>query len=91
MFKSYTQGMGYIILTVLILALLGGLIKTSNVFGERILFKNSFQYSEGMEQRAITIRAQIAAIDAHIIQNPEMRQQLSAQRKVLEIQLQGAR
>lgn len=89
MLKVYSKGMGYLVLTILILAAIGGALKVAGVFGERVVFKNSFQYKEGMEQRANVLEAQIAEVDMQIINNPSMREQLTAQRKVLEIQLQG--
>jgi hypothetical protein len=91
MFKDYMKTMGYIALTILLLAALGGLLNVVGVFGERVVFENSFQYKEGMDQRARVLQAQIAEIDANIIKYPEQAQALRAQRKVLEIQLQGTK
>ena len=91
MFKEYSEFMGYVVLTILILAAVGGVLKVTGVIGERVVFENSHQYKQGMSQRAITLEAQIAEINAQIAKNPEMRQQLEAQRKVLEIQLKGAK
>lgn len=88
MFKSYSKFMGYVVLTIGILAIVGGVLKITGVFSERVLFENSFQYKKGMESRALTLQAQIAEIDMNIINNPEMADTLRAQRKVLEIQLQ---
>lgn len=87
MFKEYSKGMGYVVLTVVILSAVGGGLKLAGVFGERVVFENSFQYKQGMKSRALTLQAQIAEVDKNIIVNPEMRGQLEAQRKVLEIQL----
>ena len=81
--------MGYLILTMVILAIVGGALRFAGVFGERVVFENSFQYKEGMSQRANTLQAQIAEIEMNIINNPEMYAQLNAQKKVLEIQLKG--
>jgi len=89
MFKEYSTFMGYLILTIVILAIIGGGLRIAGVFGERVVFENSFQYKEGMRQRANVLEAQIAEIDMQISINPDMSQQLSAQRKVLQIQLKG--
>lgn len=89
MFKEYSTFMGYLILTILLLAVVGGGLKVAGVFGERVVFENSFQYKEGAKQRANTLEAQIAEIEMNIIKNPEMSVQLNAQKKVLQIQLNG--
>ena len=89
MFKNYSKGMGYIALTIVTLSAVGGALSFAGVFGERVVFENSFQYKEGMKQRANTLEAQIAEVDMQISINPDMAQQLTAQRKVLEIQLKG--
>ena len=89
-FKEYRKAAYYTVATILILAAVFGGLKILGVFGERVVFKESFQYQEGMRQRVVTLQAQMAEIDAQIIQNPEIAEQLEAQRKVLEIQLRGA-
>lgn len=89
MFKDYSKGMGYLILTIVVLAIVGGGLRFAGVFGERIVFENSFQYKEGMRQRANVLEAQIAEIEINIMRNPEMSNQLNAQKKVLQIQLKG--
>lgn len=91
MFKEYSKFMGYVVLSILIIAATSGVIYQFSVVGENVAFKNSHQYEEGMAQRAITLKAQIAEIDVQIMKNPNMADQLRAQRKVLEIQLQGAK
>lgn len=87
MFKTYRTGMSYFILTVLILSVLGGALKIAGVFGERVVFENSFQYKEGMKQRAATLEAQIVEIEMNIMKFPEQAQTLQMQKKVLQIQL----
>lgn len=87
MFKTYRTGMSYFILTVLILSVLGGALRIAGVFGERVVFENSFQYKEGMKQRAATLEAQIVEIEMNIMQFPEQSQTLQMQKKVLQIQL----
>lgn len=89
MFKEYSKIMGYTILTLIVLSAVGAGLRFAGVFGERVVFENSFQYKKGMESRALVLQAQIAEVDMNIYKNPEMRDQLMAQRKVLEIQLQA--
>ena len=91
MFKEYSKVMGYVMLTIVLLSVVGGLLRFAGVFGERVAFENSYQYSESMSQRSIVLQSQIAEINAQIMANPKMRSQLTAQRKVLEIQLQGTK
>lgn len=89
MFKSYSKSVGYVILTIVLLSVTFGVLRFAGVFGERVVFENSFQYKKGMESRALKLEAEIAQIDANIIKFPEKRDELAAQRKVLEIQLQA--
>ncbi|MFK5882798.1 MAG: hypothetical protein QM489_00420 [Candidatus Izemoplasma sp.] len=91
MFKEYRKFMGYLVLTIVILAFTAGGLKYLGVFGERVVFEQSFQYKEGMKQRANTLEAQIAEVDMQISLNPDIADQLRAQRKVLEIQLKGTK
>ena len=89
MFKEYSKIMGYIVLTIVILSAVGGVLNFVGVFGERVAFENSFQYKKGMESRALTLQSQIAEVDMNIIKNPEMVEQLNAQKRVLQLQLQA--
>lgn len=89
MFKGYSKFMGYFVLTIAILAAVGGGLKVVGVFGERVVFENSFQYKQGMKSRALVLQAQIADVEMNMINHPEMRASLSAQKKVLLIQLQA--
>lgn len=77
------------LVAIISLVVLGTVIKVWNTAAERVIFENSFQYTQGMQSRALVLQAQIAQIDANIINNPSLRSQLMAQRKVLEIQLQA--
>ena len=56
---------------------------------ERAVMKNSFQYREGMEQRAAILEANIAEIDAMLQTNPANRDDLIRQRQVLQVQLKA--
>ncbi len=58
-----------------------------NTVMDRVVMKNSFQYKEGMAQRAAVLQAQIAQVELDISKNPELRGELSSQKKVLEAQL----
>jgi hypothetical protein len=74
---------------MLSMVVLGTILKVWNTAAERVIFENSFQYTQGMQSRALVLQAQIAQIDANIINNPSLRSSLLAQRKVLELQLQA--
>lgn len=62
-----------------------GLIGSTIV--EREVFKRSFQYKEGMEQRAAILKANISEIDIVLISNPENKQDLLNQKMILRSQL----
>ena len=87
--KEYKNILYHVVVTVLVLAVTFGALRYVGVFGERVVFENSFQYKEGMKQRFNTLTAQIAEVDMQIVKTPSMKKQLLAQRKVLEIQLEG--
>ena len=91
MFKEYSKAMGYMILTIVLLAGVFGGLKFAGVFSERVAFENSFQYKKGMESRALVLQAQIAEVEKNIIMNPDMAAQYEAQKKVLLIQLQATK
>lgn len=55
---------------------------------ERIAFKNSFQYKEGMEQRGAILEANLIEVDVLLQQNPSD-PNLLAQKRVLTAQLRA--
>lgn len=80
------------ILVVLIVLLFGGiglLLRPASVAVDRLVMKNSFQYREGMEQRGAILEANIAEVDALLQQNPSNRDELLAQKRVLNAQLRA--
>lgn len=87
MFKEYSKFMGYVVLTIVTLTVTSGVLYQFGVVGERVAFENSFQYSEGMNQRARTLQAQIDQIDILLMSNPENYQELQAQKRILTAQL----
>ena len=64
-----------------------GLIGSTAV--EREVFKQSFQYKEGMQQRASILEANIAEIDVLLRSNPENKQDLINQKSILRAQLRA--
>lgn len=81
-----------VIFVVFWVALFGGInliMKPASVAVDRVVMKNSLQYKEGMEQRAAIIKANIDEIDILIQQNPEEKQKLAAQKRVLASQLRS--
>ena len=42
MFKEYSKVMGYVILTIVLLASVGGVLRVAGVVGERVVFEQSF-------------------------------------------------
>lgn len=68
---------------------LGFVKKYLSVNADRIITKNSFQYKEGMEQRAAILQANIDELDILIAQNPENKQDFVNQRLILKSQLKA--
>jgi hypothetical protein len=81
----------WLVITVVFVGLLATGTRYLGMWGntvmERVVMKNSFQYVEGMEQRAAILQAQIAQVNLDIMKNPNQRQELLLQKKVLEVQL----
>lgn len=78
---------------VLLLAVLfGGInlfMKPASMAVDRVVMKQSFQYREGMEQRAATLKASISEIDIRLQQNPRNEVDLKNQRAILSAQLRA--
>lgn len=93
--KQVTAGpMGmlkWIMIFVVVLALFFGALNALGLIGrtvvEREVFRNSFQYQAGMEQRGAILEANIIEIQSMIQQHPERRQELEGQLRVLRAQL----
>lgn len=87
--------MKWIVIGVVFFALLfGGLnfiMRPASVAMDNIVFKNSYQYKEGMAQRGAILEAQLAEIDMNMIKFPEKAEELAAQRRVFEVQLRATR
>jgi len=66
-----------------------GIIGTTVV--ERVVFEQSFQYKEGMAQRAAILEANIAEIDMLMATGQGNPEQLQAQKSVLRVQLNAIR
>ena len=74
--------------------LFGGInlfMKPAAMAVDRMVMKQSFQYKEGMEQRAATLQASITEADILISQeqDSEVRSRLSAQKRILQAQLRA--
>ena len=84
----------FAIIVVSIVVLFAGInfiMKPASVAVESAVFKNSFQYQEGMEQRAAILEANIAEIDGLLITNPQDSENLNAQKRALRAQLNAVR
>jgi len=83
----------WIVITVVAFVLLSGgvaiVTKPTNMAVERVVMKQSFQYKEGMQQRAAILEANIIEVDSMIQQFPDRRNQLQAQKRVLTAQLRA--
>ena len=81
-----------IISVIAIVVLFGGLnlvMKPAAMAVDRIVMKNSFQYREGMAQRGAILEANIAEIDMLMAQQPQNREALMGQKRVLTAQLRA--
>jgi hypothetical protein len=77
---------------VLIVLLFGGInliMKPATMAVDRVVMKNSFQYREGMEQRGAILEASLVELDIALQQNPENRQGLVNQKRILSAQLRA--
>lgn len=80
------------ILVVSCTLLFGGInlfMKPVTMAVDREVMKQSFQYREGMEQRAAILQANIIEIDVQIQQYPEDAQSLLGQKRILQAQLRA--
>jgi hypothetical protein len=77
---------------IAITVIFGGLnlfMKPANMAVDRMVMKHSFQYKEGMEQRAAILEANISELDIMLQQNPENRQDIVNQKRILSAQLKA--
>lgn len=81
------------IIILVVLSMFGFALKSAGLIGstivEREVFKNSFQYKEGMNQRAAILKANISEIDIRLRSNPENKEELLNQRMILLSQLKA--
>ena len=90
--KKYLGGWWMLILLLIVLSsVIFGVLNMAGLIGktvvERVVFEQSFQYSEGMKQRAAVLEANIAEIDMLIATGQGDQEQLLAQKSVLRVQL----
>jgi len=85
----------WILLLTMLSGIMLGVLNMAGSIGktvvERVVFEQSFQYSEGMKQRAATLEANIAEIDMLIATGQGNQEQLLAQKSVLRVQLNSMR
>ena len=80
------------LLLVLTIAVGFGL-KVFGVFGERVVFEQSYQYKEARKTEIATFEAQLAEINRQLAGNisADLRRNLEAQKAAIQIQLRVAR
>jgi len=77
---------------IALVVLFGGIslfTKPASMAVDRLVMKHSFQYKEGMEQRGAILEANIAELDIALQGNPENRQDLINQKRILSAQLRA--
>lgn len=77
--------------SIIVFSLLSSLGFIGKTVVERVVFEQSFQYKEGMDQRARILEANIAELDAMIGLGQGNAAQLQAQKRVLTIQLKATK
>ena len=83
----------WLVIVVVSLFLLGALLRSVGIIGstsvEHAVIKNSFQYKEGMQQRAAILQANIEEIDIKLQSKPAHSADLLMQRAILASQLRA--
>lgn len=79
----------FVICAVILFGGINLFMKPASMAVDRIVMKNSFQYKEGMEQRAAVLQANIVEIDVMIQQFPEKSEALNGQKRILTAQLRA--
>jgi|GEM_PF-6711460 len=69
-----------------VLTFIGYFFNYTDTVANRVITKNSFQYQEGMAQRAAILKANIAELNVEIAKDPS-NEDLRNQRKILQAQL----
>ena len=90
--ESYWTIWKFLPILMLIVAIVFGLRSLGLIGGtivDQEVFKQSFQYKEGMEQRAAIMQANIIGIDVLLRSNPENKQDLINQKAILKAQLRA--
>lgn len=80
------------IFAVMFTLIFGGIAwitKPASMAVDRIVTKNSFQYKEGMEQRAAILKANLVEIDAELASGADNPQELRKQRMIISAQLKA--
>ena len=72
---------------VILIGAISAIVRPASMAVDRIVQKNSLQYREGMEQRGAILQASIEEIDIALEGNPENRQDLINQKRILSAQL----
>lgn len=90
---TFWKVMPLIVLMLVIVSSIGFAMKSAGLIGstmvEAAVFKHSFQYKEGMAQRAAIMEASIIEIDIRLQGNPENYQDLVNQKSILNAQLRA--
>lgn len=86
-FKNYVVIIGLYVAVAVPLTIWGWVTKFGNTVAERVVFENSFQYKEGMAQRAAILQANIAEIDIALSSGSGDREELLGQKRALKAQL----
>lgn len=93
-FSETTKVFLFILALIVVASVVFFGLRMAGVFGERVVFENSFQYSEARKSEIATYEAQMAEIERKLTNtnlDESTRRNLEAQMSALRIRLQAAR
>lgn len=79
----------WLLVILVIIGSIVGVFKYTSTVTDRVVMKNSFQYKEGMAQKAAILQASIVEIEILMERQPENYQPLSLQKMILTTQLRA--
>lgn len=89
--KDYFKIIGCIVLAIVIFSALGWILRPASMVADRVAMKHSFQYKEGMEQRAAILKSNIVELRAKMQaeNDPDVVANMNAQLTMLNAQLRA--
>ena len=92
--SNFWKGVGIFILVLIIITVVGWGLGFGNVFMERVIFENSFQYQQARDLEATTYEAHLAEIHAQLSRtdlDEATRANLEAQESSIRVLLKASK